>query len=336
MNWIELSFKTTHEASDLLAEFLTAAGADGIQVQDASEIMDIIKDPASLTYADEGFIEQLDPAVQVKAYFAKFTEGIRYVKKVDFFRDKPADKEWGTLEDLVTELKEYIEQFRAFMDMGEGYLGHRTIADADWAENWKKYYQTLHLTSRLVINPSWLSYSAAPQEIVVTMDPGSAFGTGTHETTILCAEKLDQLVKQGDTVLDLGTGSGILAIIAALIGAGHVEAIDIDPMAISVAQQNIIENEVEIDCHTGQLADAHLRKYGLIVANILADVILELLPDLNHRLEAGGLLIASGIIDERGDEISRAALADGMELVDLQQRNDWIALTFRRTPQLQP
>jgi ribosomal protein L11 methyltransferase len=333
MRWLELSFATTHEASELLTDFLTSLGADGVQVQDAAEIREIITAPDSLSYADEAFLDQLDPVVQIKAYFAVFDQGVRCNRNPEeavWTLYDNAEKHYRPLAELEAFIARKLAGFSAYLDIGAGYLGCREVREEDWAENWKQYYQTLHLTPGIVINPSWLDYAPAEGEVVITLDPGSAFGTGTHETTALCAELIDDLMLAGDRVLDLGTGSGILAIIAAKLGAASVEAIDIDALAVGVAAENCRINDVPVVVHQGELKNARSGAYDLLIANIIADVIAALIDQVPTLLAPDGLFIASGIIRDKLDLVEQAARAAGLDLIVERERHDWHALVFRR------
>jgi ribosomal protein L11 methyltransferase len=333
MQWLELSIDTTHDAQELITDFLSSLGADGVQVQDAEEIREILADPASLTYADDSFVDSLDSVVHIKAYFAQFPEGVRCNADISFTTDALYDdvpKAFKPLPDLEQLIIDKLQSFAEFLPIGPGYLGWREVQEEDWAEGWKQYYQTLHLTPRLVINPSWLAYEAGPDEIVISLDPGSAFGTGSHETTAQCAELLDELLLPGDHVLDLGCGSGILAIIASKLGAGTVEAIDIDQLAINVARENCQLNAADVDCHTGEISQARDRTYDLIVANIIADVIIAIAPDVPERLVDDGLFIASGVIADRAPAVIAACQKAGLDLILQRERNDWCAFVFQK------
>jgi ribosomal protein L11 methyltransferase len=333
MRWLELSFATTHEAAELVTDFLSSLGADGVQVQDAEEIKEILADPNSLTYADDGFIDSLDPVVQIKAYFAEFDQGVRRNEDISLTSDELYDdvpKIYVSLTELEDLIHSRLQEFSEFLDVGEGYLGCREVHEEDWANNWKQYYTTLHLTPRLVINPSWVEYEAGAEEIVITLDPGSAFGTGTHETTAMCAQWLDELLSEGDDVLDLGTGSGILAIIAAKLGAGSVEAIDIDQVATDVASENCLLNDVEVDVHTGILSDANWEQYDVIVANIIADVIASIATDIPDRLKPDGIFITSGIIEDKADTVLSACMAAGLKPIGRTEQNGWCAFVFEK------
>lgn len=333
MRWLELSFATTHEASELLTDFLTSLGADGVQVQDAAEIREIIAAPDNLSYADDAFLDQLDPVVRIKAYFAEFDQGVRCNRDPDeaaWTLYDNAEKDYRPLSELEALIVGKLTGFAAHLNIGAGYLGCREVREEDWAENWKQYYRTLHLTERIVINPSWLDYEPAEGEVVITLDPGSAFGTGTHETTALCAELIDDLMLTGDHVLDLGTGSGILAIIAAKLGAASVEALDIDALAVGVAADNCRINNVAVQVRQGELKNARQSAYDLLIANIIADVIVLIMDQVPALLAPDGLFIASGIIGDKLERVEQAAKAAGLDLIIERERNDWHALVFRR------
>ncbi|NLM79082.1 MAG: 50S ribosomal protein L11 methyltransferase [Ruminococcaceae bacterium] len=333
MQWIELSFATTHEASELLTDYLSSLGADGVQIQDPTEIKALLNDPQSLAYADSDFLDQLDLVVRIKAYFALFADGVRCNRDPEaatWLFYETTDKHHIPLPLLEEQIRRQLSHYRSFLAIGEGYLGWQEIKEEDWAENWKKHYHTLHLTPRIVITPSWLSYQPVKGEVVVTLDPGSAFGTGNHETTALCVEWLDERVRKGHHVLDLGCGSGILAIIAALLEAEGVEAIDVDAAAVTVAKDNCRQNQVAIHVHCGTLQQAVRPSYDLIVANIIADVIVDIMPQIPSRLSPGGVLIASGIIDSKLNLVKDSAEATGMAIISGRQRNGWHALLMCR------
>jgi len=208
----------------------------------------------------------------------------------------------------------------------------QSIAEADWAEAWKKQLKVLHIGQRIVIRPSWLDYTPAPKEIVIQLDPGMAFGTGLHPTTQMCLMTLEELVRPGAQVLDLGTGSGILAIAAAKLGAGRVLAVDNDPMAVKTARGNVATNEVQgtIDLINGSLTDVS-GNYDLLVVNILAKVIVEMAQQgLTKLVRPGGKLIAAGIIAEQKPQVITALEQAGLALVEQRQTDDWVCLVAER------
>ncbi len=320
MRWVQLEALTTGEASDALCEAFLELGADGTAVEDPGEILALLARPDSLAYADEGYAESLGEDVRVRAFFPEMDEGIRTAAG---FR---------TVEALVADAAERLTDIGRFLATGKGTLSFSFVADEDWANGWKKYYHPLLISPRILICPSWETASPGPGETVVSLDPGSAFGTGSHETTALCAERIDALLAPGSTVLDLGCGSGILAIIAARLGAGFVEAIDIDPLAVKVAAENCAVNRVAVDVHAGELKGARRPRYDFIVANIIADVIAALAADIPDRLAPGGIFVASGIIAEKSQRVLDACRAAGLALAESHRKGDWCAYVFRPGP----
>jgi len=237
-----------------------------------------------------------------------------------------------------------------------GPIQTRTLAEEDWANAWKQFYSVMRVGTRTSIVPSWLEYQPQADDIVLLLDPGMAFGTGLHLTTRLCLNLLEQLVQPGQDVLDLGTGSGILAIAAAKLGTGRVLALDNDPIAVRVAQENIDRNRVgntvtvaEGSLGVGQAMghwlsgdlvppepDPALHEHGLqamfdlIAANLIARVLITLAPDLATALKSGGLLISSGIIDVKEEEVAAAFTAVGLQPIARHVEGEWVALVHRR------
>lgn len=202
------------------------------------------------------------------------------------------------------------------------------VKEQDWAESWKDYFHPQRIGKRLVICPSWREFAAEPGDVVVLMDPGMAFGTGQHPTTQLCAEWLEELVSAGSTVVDVGTGSGILAIWAAKLGASQVWAGDVDAVAGEVANENVRINAVQqnVSVHVASgLADAPV--CDLLVANIIADVILPMLPEFTSRIKSGGRILLSGIVDFRADEIVAAMKQSGFEQFEVRANGEWRAFS---------
>lgn len=209
------------------------------------------------------------------------------------------------------------------------------LAEQDYANAWKKFYTVLHVGKRTVIKPSWLDYTPKPHEIVIELDPGMAFGTGLHPTTRLCLAMLEAYVIPGATMLDVGTGSGILAIGAVKLGAGRVDARDIDPLAVETAARNIaasgLRGNVQVTRGSVEVQESP-QPFDLVTANIFADTIAELAPALAQHLKADGVLITSGILVERAHLVSAAMNAQGMVLVQQAREQDWLVMVYRREP----
>ncbi len=222
-----------------------------------------------------------------------------------------------------------------FAEIGLAPINLETVGvrEEDWANSWKDYYKPIKIGSRLVIVPAWEKYQPAEDELIVRMDPGMAFGTGTHETTRLVIGMLERYTKPGCRMLDVGTGSGILAICAAKLGAGECFAYDIDPMAVRVANENIKDSGLsDIHCEVSDLlrqADRS-RPYDLICANLVADIILRMIPELSPFMDESTVLLASGIISERSEEVSRCFEQYGYRVVEQPQDNGWCALAVKR------
>ena len=324
MKWTEVYIKTTEEASDAVSDMLTTIGAGGVVIEDPNEIRRQIESPDSLDYADEKFMEALGTDVTIKAYFNE--------------EYKPDE-----LAILIDEKLSFISQF---LNVGQGYIGFERVDDEDWATAWKKHYKPFHISDSVVIKPSWEEYNALDGEIVIELDPGMAFGTGTHETTRLCSQLLEKHIKKGDSIIDVGCGTGILSIIGLKLGAEKVTAVDIDEVAVRITKENSEINGVldSIIARKGVLADLELvtadtpnalantdliEKADIMVANIIADVIIGLSSQVPKYLKKGGILLTSGIIRERKDEVIETYTRMGFELLSIDEMGEWVAIVFK-------
>ena len=334
MKWAEFTIITTEEASDAIAEMLAQIGADGIAVTDPWEIRRIIEDPDSLSYADGGFVDSLGEDVTVKAYFAELDGLIRLGPKAEEYIDEfDTTAIYGNItgsrvsvDEALRILKEQLGKISAFLDIGKGFDSWKYVQDQDWENEWKKDYKAFRISDRVVICPSWETFEASPSDVVVSLDPGSAFGTGTHETTSTCAVILDDVIKGGEKVLDLGTGSGILAIICKKLGAGEIDAVDIDKLAVDVAVDNCeINGCPDIQCYVGELKNVRSSDYDIIVANIIADVIASIACDIPSKLAPGGKFICSGIINTKKEMVEKALADSGFKILRVEEKNDWMA-----------
>lgn len=234
--------------------------------------------------------------------------------------------------ELQPELARRIEALQPFFAGWSAFeAGTRRVREQDWANAWKAHFHTQKVGRRLVIRPSWERYVPEREDIIIVVDPGMAFGTGTHPTTVLCLEALENLTPAGGTVLDLGTGSGILAVAAAHLGADRVDALDIDPVAVRVARENVRRNGVadRVRVSEGEISGCPDGAYDLVVANITADVLAGLTFEFRRVLRPGGILLLSGIIPA-GEEKVRGALEEaGFSVADQKEREGWLALLAR-------
>jgi ribosomal protein L11 methyltransferase len=212
-------------------------------------------------------------------------------------------------------------------------VAYRNLTEQDWAESWKAFFHPQKISARFVVKPTWRDYTPGSGEDVIEIDPGMAFGTGSHPTTTLCIGLLERHLQKGQSVLDVGTGSGILLIAAAKLGAGRMAGVDLDPMAVEVARANLTLNgigEEAVILHCGNLADRVTETYDVVVANIMAEVILVLLDHLPRVLAPGGRFIGSGIIVEREAEVREKMIRCGFTDIAVEQRDEWVAVAGRR------
>ena len=215
----------------------------------------------------------------------------------------------------------------------ETRVTYSRLDEADWAEAWKEYFWPERITDRIVVKPTWREYPARSGEIVLEIDPGMAFGTGTHATTALCIRMIENHLAPGQTFLDVGTGSGILMIAAARLGAGEVRGIDNDPVAVTVAKKNLAVNRIDrFRLSAGNLIDAVDGAYDVATANILAEVILTLLPDVPDVLGDGGIFICSGIITAKKEAVLAGLKQYGLTVVEVLEKDGWVAITARKHP----
>lgn len=308
MNWAEISIKTTHEATELIAEIFHDLGASGVVIEDP-ELLNTYLNSGTWDYTD--IPESLHPEiVTVKAYL-------------------PADE---SLEDKLRSFEAAVDALAGHnVDKGLGAIACSEIQDEDWENNWKEYYHPEKIGEHIVIKPSWEEYTAAPDDIVLELDPGMAFGTGTHPTTSMCVRALEELIKPGMRVFDVGTGSGILAIAAAKLGAAEVAAVDFDPLAVRIAGENVAANGVAsiVSTNESDLLKNTAGKADVIIANIVADIIIRLLGDVAGKLNPGGTLLASGIIADRIGDVTAAVLAHGLCIDKIMEEGGWAAMVIR-------
>ncbi len=302
--WKSITVETRREAVDALSHFFTEHGALG------------------MAYDERRFGTEGDPAdplpppgelTRLTAYFP-WEADLHSVKR-----------------ELLDFLPVLAESFGA--EAGS-FVSAAEITDFGWAEKWKEHFKPVRIGKRLTVKPSWEPYQPAPEEVVLTIDPGQAFGTGTHETTQMCLRFLEEAFEATPVprrVLDIGTGTGILGIAAARLGASCTVGIDIDPKGVEVAGENARTNGVEDRFHTATTPLSCVEgRYDLILANVLAEILSDLRQEITALLEPGGLLILSGIVSEKREAVAREYEADGCRLVGKKEEGQWSALLFRR------
>ncbi|EAX47520.1 ribosomal protein L11 methyltransferase [Thermosinus carboxydivorans Nor1] len=309
MKWAEISIQTTHEATEAVANIFHELGASGVVIEDP-EVINAYRRSGAWDYC--ALPEAENPEiVTVKAYLPM---------------DDELDDKLRLFEARVNELAQYQ------LNKGRGHIYWQEVQEEDWASSWKNYFHPVKVGEKIVIKPSWEEYNQAEGEIIVELDPGMAFGTGTHHTTAMCIRILEDVIKPGDVVFDVGTGSGILAVVAAKLGAGAVYAVDLDPVAVNVAVENASVNGVShvVKVAQGDLLTGFTGTADVVVANIIADVIIRLVKDVPQKLKEGGVFIASGIIAERLGDVTAAILAQGLVIDRVVEEGGWAAIAVRR------
>ncbi|NLN97121.1 MAG: 50S ribosomal protein L11 methyltransferase [Eubacteriaceae bacterium] len=312
MNWTEVQVTTTAEAEDAVVNIFYDAGAQGVAVESSNNLL-VIKDDPTVNAVDESILN-MDPEISVvRGYFSE---------------------EWGVdacIDKLLDGLR-YLPE--TGLHHGECEMSIREMADEDWVNSWKEFFKPTRIGKRIVIKPSWEHFEKKPQDIVIEMDPGMAFGSGTHETTQLCVRALEQHLKEGDHVIDIGCGSGILSIVAKELGAKKVIAIDLDPVAVDVAKTNFAHNQMEgvISLRQGDLTEVlgPEDQADIVVANIMADTIITLSETVSDFLKPGGLFISSGIINESIGKVLIALEEKGYELISLESIGEWNVIVAGR------
>ncbi|MBY0117487.1 50S ribosomal protein L11 methyltransferase [Paenibacillus sp. FSL L8-0435] len=320
MLWHELTIHTTEEAVEMISNFLHEAGAGGVSIEESGTL----NKKRDTTYGElydvplndipEGF-------AVIKGYFSEGTDMVA----------------------LQSEVNPRIEELPEFgIDTGEVRYETRTVDENDWATAWKQYFKPVRVSERLTIKPTWEEYTPeSPDEKIIELDPGMAFGTGTHPTTSLCLRTLETVIQGGEEVIDVGTGSGILAIGAIKLGAKHVLALDLDPVAVISARENVELNglEQQITVKESDLLSVLGSQdpalgvqlpVKVVVANILAEIILLFVDDVYHALESGGTYIVSGIWKNKEQVVHDALVSSGFEVSAIHRDEDWLAFVARK------
>lgn len=311
MKWSEFAIQTTNEAVEPVSNILHEAGASGVVIEDPLEL---VKERENVF----GEIYHLNPddypdeGVVIKAYL-------------------PVNSFLG---DTIDAIKESINNLLLFdIDLGKNVVSISEVNEEEWATAWKKYYNPVKISERFTIVPTWEDYTpVSSDELIIELDPGMAFGTGTHPTTVMCIQALERTVRPGDLVVDVGTGSGVLSIAAALLDAKRIQSLDLDEVAVQSAIQNVELNNVQdkVSVSKGNLLDGVNEQADVVVANILAEVIMRFTDDVAKVVKPGGYFIASGIIQPKKQDVKDAITGSGFTISETILMEDWVAIIAKR------
>lgn len=311
LKWSELCIHTTNEAVEPISNILHEAGASGVVIEDAE---DLLKERST----ELGEMYELDPkdypeeGVMLKAYL-------------------PMNSFLG---ETVAQIKQAINNLLVYnIDLGLNQITLSEVNEEEWATAWKKYYKPVKISEKITITPTWEDYSpVSSDEIIIELDPGMAFGTGTHPTTVLSIQALEKYVQPGQTIIDVGTGSGVLSIAGALLGANQIYAYDLDEVAVKSAKINSKLNKVDdrIACKQNNLLTNVTHQPDIIVANILAEIILRFVTEAYQLLKPGGIFITSGIIQAKKQSVKDALTETGFEILEVNQMEDWVSIMARK------
>jgi ribosomal protein L11 methyltransferase len=311
MKWSEIGILTTNEAIEPISHILHEAGASGVVIEDPFELVKEREDQF-------GEIYQLNPddypeeGVIIKAYL-------------------PVNSFLG---ETVDGIKEAVNNLVSYdIDIGKNRVTISEVNEEEWATAWKKYYNPVKISEKFTIVPTWEEYEpVSSDELIIELDPGMAFGTGTHPTTVLCIQALERTVQTGDRIIDVGTGSGVLSIAAAKLGAGRIEALDLDEVAVNVASGNIKLNKVQdlVKVRQSNLLDGVEGESDIVVANILAEVILRFVHDAYRIVKKDGYFITSGIIQQKKESVKEALLNAGFAIEEVISMEDWVAIIAKK------
>lgn len=320
MKWKKFTVKTITDAEDIIISTLYDIGLEGAQIEDKVPLTPLEKEQMFVDILPDG------PEDDGIAYLSFFVEDSE---------ESPVDTE-----EMTAKINEELDALRNFMDVGEGTVMVSETEDIDWINNWKQFFHQFYIDDLLVI-PSWEEVKPEDQDKkILHIDPGTAFGTGMHETTQLCIRQLKKYITPATELLDVGTGSGILAIISLMYGIKHAVGTDLDPCAVEAVQENMKANNINpasFDMMIGNIiTDKAVQdqvgygKYDIVVANILADVLVPLTPVIVNQLKEGGIYITSGIIDNKEQVVRDAVTQAGLEVIDVTYQGEWVSVTARK------
>ena len=316
MKWNQFRLKTTTEAEDIVSSMLADLGIEGVQIED--------KIPLTQSDKKQMFVDILPDMPE--------DDGCAYLT---FYLDEEVDKH-----EMLLKVRQELEEMRSYLNVGDCTIEESQTEDVHWVNNWKQYFHQFYIDDILVI-PSWENVEAKDSDkMVIHIDPGTAFGTGMHETTQLCIRQLKKYVTEDTEILDVGCGSGILGMLALKFGAKHSVGTDLDPCAIDATYENMDNNGISRDQYEvmiGNIIDdkevqdkVGYEKYDIVAVNILADVLVPLTPVIIHQLKKGGIYITSGIIEDKEEVVVEAVKKAGLEVLEVNHQGEWVSVTARK------
>lgn len=315
MNYYEVAIYTSSEGIDAVSALLTMLGHETFMIEDASVVEELLQKENSYDwdYVDDSVIAQKDAESRIVLYL------------------EPED-DTGAVITAIRESVKLLKQQDEAGRFGRLEVESSYESDEEWKDKWKEYFKPSRMTDHIVIKPTWEEYEAKEGDMIIEIDPGMAFGTGTHATTRMCVKHLENYIESPeDRVLDLGCGSGILSIAAALLGSEHVYGVDIDPNAVAASAENVEKNGLShiVSIAYGDVTEGLGQKADIIAANLMADLIIALTPDIAKHLEGKKIFISSGILEEKLEEVSEAICDNGFEILDVLHEEEWCAIAAR-------
>ena len=305
MKWNKITLEIREEVEDIVISTLADIGLEGAEIQD--------KQPLSEQDKKQMFVDILPDMPE--------DDGVAYL---NFYLDEDED-----VNAMLEKVRAELDELRMFVDIGSGMITLSQTEDKDWINNWKQYFKQFYVDDILII-PSWEEVKEEDKDrMIIHIDPGTAFGTGMHETTQLCIRQLKKYVTSETELLDVGTGSGILSIVALKLGAKHAVGTDLDPCAVPAVEENKEANEIPVEAFD-MMDKVGYEKYDIVVANILADVLVPLTPVILNQMKKGGIYITSGIIDDKEETVVNAVKAAGLEVLEVTHQGEWVSVTARK------
>ena len=321
MEWLEVKIHTESEGVEALSALLMELGAGAVQIEDSAEMKTFLeRDERNWDYVDEELLNIKEDYVFIQLYLTHDKDGYDLFNRIHY---------------SIEELK----KLDLGINMGSLEIEYKIRNEEEWIDNWKKYYKPLEIGQRIVIKPEWETYENTENKVVFNINPGHLFGTGLHQTTQLCLEHLENQVNNESTVLDIGCGSGILSCVSLMLGAKSAFALDLEPGCIKVVEENALLNSINMDklkIRSGNalldkalIQEISANKYGIVVANIVADIIIALLPLVKKCLEQNSVFISSGIIKDRVTDVHIALIESGFTIIDTTYKDEWVSVVSR-------